>query len=226
MLDTGKTYETPEGIRLELDVAGPLVRVTAFLIDFVIRAVVFLILWIILEIFGDLGFGLFLIFAFIIDTFYGALFEAFYNGQTPGKRAMNIQVINENFTPVSFSRAFLRNLIRYVDWLPLFYVTGLITMALRHDFKRLGDLAAGTLVVYNEPTPKLNTLPDVTPVKLPIPLAIEEQRAIINFAERYRTISNARAEELANIVEPVFKREGTSAVTYLHQLAKGLLSSQ
>src|ERR1700743_615339 len=79
---------------------------------------------------------------------YYSLFEAFWNGQTPGKRLLKIRVIKDSGRQITLFEALARNLLRVVDMLPSFYLVGVITMLCNREQKRLGDLVAGTIVVH------------------------------------------------------------------------------
>jgi hypothetical protein len=78
---------------------------------------------------------------------YFTLFEAFWNGRTPGKRVARIRVIQRSGRSIGLVESMARNLVRYVDQLPFFYGVGVIAMFVNKQHQRLGDLAAGTLVV-------------------------------------------------------------------------------
>ena len=94
------------------------------------------------------GIGPFLLAYFVLTWGYGAFCEGLFNGQTVGKRAMGIRVVSERGVPISGAQAVLRNLVGSVDGLvPFFYQTALASMILSSKFQRLGDLAAGTMVV-------------------------------------------------------------------------------
>ena len=84
---------------------------------------------------------------FLLNWGYFTLFEAFNNGQTPGKRVAHIRVIQRSGRPIGFFESLARNLVRYVDQIPFFYAVGVIVMFITSQHQRLGDLAAGTLVV-------------------------------------------------------------------------------
>jgi uncharacterized RDD family membrane protein YckC len=92
------------------------------------------------------AFGLLL---FVFFWGYYILFEIFWNGQTPGKRWSGLRVIRNDGTPVTLSESIIRNLVRIIDLLPAAYGIGVITMFLDKKSRRLGDLAAGTLVVHD-----------------------------------------------------------------------------
>src|SRR5579862_4076140 len=85
---------------------------------------------------------------FCINWGYYAIFEALWKGQTPGKRWAGIRVIKDSGRPINAFEAIARNLVRAVDFLPLFYGVGVITMLLNAKNRRLGDYVAGTLVVH------------------------------------------------------------------------------
>lgn len=84
---------------------------------------------------------------FIVTSGYFILWEILWNGQTPGKRLVGVRVIRENGYPLRPLDAIIRNLVRIVDWLPLFYGLGVLTMLLNRRSRRLGDFASGTIVV-------------------------------------------------------------------------------
>ena len=85
---------------------------------------------------------------FLLVWGYFSLFEAFWRGQTPGKRAMKLRVIKDAGRQITLFESLARNLLRIVDYFPGLYLTGVITMLCNKRSKRLGDLAAGTLVVH------------------------------------------------------------------------------
>jgi hypothetical protein len=102
--------------------------------------------------FGAFGFGVAMVLWFFLSAFFGGVFEAYWNGQTPGKRAMQIRVISIDGQPINGLQAVLRNILRAVDMQPaMFYMVGLLTAMMNNRFQRLGDLACGTMVVIEEP---------------------------------------------------------------------------
>jgi uncharacterized RDD family membrane protein YckC len=201
-LDTIAHYQTPEGVELSLSLAGPMVRGMAWFIDFAIRLVLYIILGITVGMLGGMGRGLFFIGLFVIEWFYPVLFEV-HNGMTPGKKVMGLQVVHEDGTPLSWSSALLRNLIRCIDLLPFFNMTGFITMLMNSSFKRLGDLAAGTVVVYHWDVTKGFSIPDAPPSPAPVPLKLEEQRLVLDFCERAADLSEQRRRELAFLLTDI-----------------------
>jgi len=195
-LDTTFRHETPEGIELELRLAGPVVRGLAWTIDFGIRAVAYIALAIVVSLLGGLGQAISLIALFLVEWFYPVFFEM-RTGATPGKKAMGIVVMQEDGSPLSWSSSLLRNLLRAADFLPVLYCTGFVSLMLNAKFQRLGDLAAATVVVYPALDESLSTIPDFPPKPLPFPLTLSEQRLILSFAERANTLSSERRTELA-----------------------------
>ena len=208
MLDTTRRVATPEGIELTLRLAGPVPRALAWLMDFVLRAAVLMLVVMIAGRFGRAGGGVILISAFFIEWLLPAIFEARWAGQTPGKRLFGIAVLNDDGTPVRWPAALTRNLLRAADFLPFFYGIGLITMLANRDFKRLGDLAAGTVVVYQaEKAGAARKVPEAAPIVPPVSLDLDEQRAVLELAERSATLTRERFEELAELPTPLVGRE-------------------
>src|SRR5262245_52834355 len=203
MLDTTRRVATPEGIELTLGPAGPVPRALAWAVDFLLRIAVVVVVLIAVSPLGRTGTGIVLIAAFVVEWLLPAWFETRWNGQTPGKRAFGIAVLNDDGTPVRWPGALTRNLLRAVDFLPLFYGIGLVAMLCNRDFKRLGDLAAGTVVVYQAEKPTQRVFPEAQPVPPPYALSLEEQRAVLELAERASTLTRERLEELAELPEPL-----------------------
>ena len=196
-IDTLRVFETPEGVDLGLRLAGPVPRAAAFVIDLLIRAALYLVLTPLMALAG-LGGGLVLLALFLTEWFYPVWFEV-RSGATPGKRALGLAVVHDDGTPVGPSASLIRNLLRAVDFLPLFYGVGLVSMLVDRDFRRLGDLAAGTLVIYAECPPVERRIPEYSPCAPAGRLDIEMQRAILDYAERSPRLSAPRRVELAEL---------------------------
>src|ERR1700737_835047 len=88
------------------------------------------------------AFAAIILFYFLLYWGYYSLFEAFWNGQTPGKRLLKIRVIKDSGRQITLFEALARNLLRVIDMLPSFYLVGVITMLCNREQKRLGDLVA------------------------------------------------------------------------------------
>lgn len=224
-IDTTRPYETPEGVVLSLRLAGPVVRAAAWAIDAAIRAVVYLVLGYVMSWFGGLGWSLVLIGTFLVEWFYPVVFEV-RSGATPGKKALGLQVVHDNGTPVSLNASVIRNLLRVADILPVFYGFGLASMLIDRDFRRLGDLAAGTLVVYTGEARREPDLPDVAPSPLPVKLSLDEQLVLLLFAERSGGLSRDRRVELAEIMGGISGRRGDEAVAVLHGYARWIMQGR
>ncbi|HEX2198597.1 MAG TPA: RDD family protein [Burkholderiales bacterium] len=203
MLDTTRRVATPEGIELTLHLAGPVPRAMAWAIDLAIRLAFLMAVGTVVLQFGQAGIGMLLLAAFFVEWLLPAWFEATWRGQTPGKRAMGLAVLNDDGTPVRWPGALTRNLLRAVDFLPFLYGIGLLAMLLSRDFKRLGDLAAGTVVVYQAGPPVVADIPPAAPVVPNVPLDLEEQRAVLDLAERSASLTQDRLEELAELPTPL-----------------------
>jgi uncharacterized RDD family membrane protein YckC len=150
--------DTPELVAIELPLAGIGSRFIAILVDYLIWGFVFLILGIAaaiiipaLHFFGGVSanwaIGIFVLIIFLLQWGYFALFEAFGNGRTPGKRVARIRVIHQSGRGINFVEALARNLVRFVDYFPGFYAVGIVAIFLSRRSQRLGDMVAGTLVV-------------------------------------------------------------------------------
>lgn len=204
ILDTLVRAEAPEGIFLELRPAGITARLYAFLIDLMIRFAILFAASLALSPAGGMGIGIFFIVFFLVEWFYPVVFELTLSGATPGKRAMGLKVVMDNGLPVTPAASITRNLLRTADFLPFMYAAGAISMLLRPDFKRLGDLAAGTLVIYDTPPEPATTaaaLPEFTPLPPARALAPAEQAALVALAARARRLTPERVEELARLAQ-------------------------
>jgi uncharacterized RDD family membrane protein YckC len=224
MLDTARSLPTPEGVELTLRLAGPVSRGRAWLIDLFVRFGVFLVVAVPLGTLGKAGAGLLAITWFLLEWLYPVVFEVARGGATPGKKMGGLLVLHDNGTPVGWSASVIRNLLRAVDFLPLGYAIGVISMLISAEFKRLGDLAAGTVVVYTEKNAGAAAVPAATPVAAPILLKPDDQRAVIDFAERQQRWTAERAAELAELATPlVGGARGSAATARLIAIANHLL---
>ncbi|POA78447.1 RDD family protein [Pseudomonas sp. DP16D-R1] len=224
-LDTRYQVETPEGIDLPLRPAGLMVRALAFTIDLMLRGLILGSLFIVLAMLGKLGAGLGSLLIFAVSWWYMVLFEVLNQGRSPGKQWMGLRVVQDDGTPIGWSASLLRNLLRCVDLLPFGYFLGAISCLQHPGFKRLGDIAAGTLVIYREQPLSRPQLPPAEPRRPAFPLTLAEQRAIIGFAERQSELSAARVNELASILAQPLQVRPPQAVAELNGIARGLLGS-
>jgi uncharacterized RDD family membrane protein YckC len=150
--------DTPELVAIQMPLAGIGSRFIALLIDTLIWAaglvVLGLVLWAFqpaLQAFSSLSYqwtvAIFTLSIFLLNWGYFTLFEAFWHGRTPGKRIARIRVIQRSGRAIGIFESMARNFIRYVDQIPFFYAVGVVAVFATRQHQRLGDLAAGTLVV-------------------------------------------------------------------------------
>lgn len=224
MLDTHAAIETPEGIELHLVPAGPVPRSLAYVIDLLIRSVILIPLAIVLSIADQFGTGILLILAFLFEWFYPVFFEVLNQGTTPGKKMMGLWVVQDDGTPIQWEASMIRNILRAADFLPMLYTSGLISMSVSKRFKRLGDLAAGTLVVYKQKRAAVESEdePGAASRPSPLPLSLREQQAVIAFKERKDGLTEERREELATILQPLVKVPEEKLTQELENIARGL----
>lgn len=147
--------ETPEHVRLDYELAGVGSRISAALIDQLVLAGWAMALTVVASVaslsLGSLAVAFWLALWGIGSLGYYTLFEAFRQGQTPGKRRLGIRVVRDTGHPVNFGSALLRNLLRAADFLPPPYLGGLVLILFHPKSRRLGDLVAGTVVVRDRP---------------------------------------------------------------------------
>jgi len=163
-LDNRVTFATPEGVVLELVLAGLGSRFLARLLDTVIQGALIIALaigiaatrapgWILAMSFG---------FIFLIVFAYDVLFEVLNNGRTIGKQAAGIRVLGQGGEPIRFLASAVRNIVRIIDFLPVFYLVGSISIVTTEHDQRLGDLAAGTIVARDRFPGLTLTAPPIT----------------------------------------------------------------
>lgn len=218
-LDTVRSRATPEGVTLSLRIAGAPVRAVAWFLDTMLIWLTVFLLQILLGYLGGFGAGLFMLLVFVIHWFYPVAFEVLNDGVTPGKKAMGLRVIHDDGTPVAATASLLRNFLRPADFLPAAYGAGLVSLLLTADSQRLGDLAAGTVVVYRDDGHSFGDLAAGEVWAPPVALSRREQRAIVDFASRLTTWSDERAEELADLAQPLTRSRGAESVSRLVGMA-------
>jgi uncharacterized RDD family membrane protein YckC len=153
------SIDTPELVAIELPLAGIGSRFIALLVDYLILVAGLIVLWLLALMFGPAlrsfsrvsaqwAEAIVIFILFLFGWGYFTLFEAFWNGRTPGKRVAKIRVIHSSGRPIGLLESMARNLLRFIDQQPLFVsAVGVIAMFVTRQHQRLGDLAAGTLVV-------------------------------------------------------------------------------
>jgi uncharacterized RDD family membrane protein YckC len=218
---------TPEGVEFALFPAGLPIRTCAYGIDKMIQWLLVGVLFLTTNFLGDAaGRWLILILLFCVDWFYHCLCELLFRGQSPGKRIMGIRVVRDDGSPVNPGASFLRNLLRFADTFLFLCPIAFISMAASRGFRRLGDWAAGTLVVYTAKSlalPRRSVFPAFpeSPQFVPPPrLSYEEKQAVLAFARRYPLLGAARAEEIARPYVLALGADVPAASVYLLGMAR------
>jgi len=191
-LDDRITIATPEGVAIEMVLAGLGSRFLARLLDSVIQLLIIIALAVVLGVTGSSGIGIavFVIMVFLVVFAYDVVLETLNNGRTVGKMAAGIRVVGLMGEPVRFITSSVRNIARIADFLPVFYLVGTISIVATEHDQRLGDLAAGTVVVRDR-FPGLAQLPapiTVTPAAVATwdvsAIRPDEVQAIRQFLDR------------------------------------------
>jgi uncharacterized RDD family membrane protein YckC len=245
--DENYRVETPENIELVFELAGPGSRFCALAIDLLLLWLFVFVLAIIAGIAGlfdasenigdsDSGGSVWLTAAMIVVVAvaifgYGFLFEWLLHGQTPGKRSMKLRVIRDDGTPATVLDLAIRNLVRIVDALPGFYAVGGLVALFSAQQKRLGDVAAGTIVV-KEAELDYRAMVDKKQKIKPIPVEIgntllnpEELRLVRGFLNRrVELLPDARARLAEDLGRRLHAKHGgryDDGESYLQNLAEG-----
>jgi uncharacterized RDD family membrane protein YckC len=208
---------TPEGVEIELTLAGLGSRFIASVFDFAVRLLPLIAVWIVLDpAESATGYALFALADFGMQFFYYVLFEVLGGGRTPGKRWTGLRVVRTGGRPVTFVRSMLRNVLRIVDWLPAFYLVGMLSVFITNQNQRLGDLAAGTLVVRDRHGDRrVGDAPEALPTYDPGPainwdvsaVSADDVATVRAFLARRHTIETgartALARDLATRLRPL-----------------------
>ncbi len=231
------SIDVPEHIELKFDLAGVGSRFCAALVDTIILAAIILCGLMVIASMGVLGdtlpdvFGgefsqnmttwlaaVFILVVFALLWGYYILFEMLWNGQSPGKRALKLRVMKTGGYPITFADSAIRNLVRLVDFLPMFYGVGVVTMVVDKKWRRLGDLAAGTLVVKEHTDQRLTEFVNVIPQKTAFTYADriqidaitnEELSAIREYLSRRATLNVLRRQQLSRaLATPILQNMG------------------
>src|SRR6056297_1888608 len=240
-LDTTIAVVTPENIAFDYQLAGPFRRLPAYLIDFAVRWLLIIVIvvgvylvggLIDIQLLGPFAAAAGFLVYFAISWFYGTVLETYFNGRTVGKWACGIRVIDVDGRPISGKRAFLRNLLRIADLAPVAAISsfaedvppvfiiptgmiGLATMLLTRRMQRLGDLAAGTMVIVDERSwrlpvakvddPRVAALASFVPADYRVSPSMA--RTLAMYAERRHYLTPARRREVArHLAVPLIER--------------------
>jgi uncharacterized RDD family membrane protein YckC len=227
MLDTVREVYTPEGVALRLPAAGPVPRALAWAIDLCIRMALLMVCSMLFGLLGSAGMGFYLVCLFAVVWLYPIVCEGLFDGQTPGKRVLQLRVISSDGAPVGWLAACVRNLMRTVDMLPFGYACGLLSGLLDPSGRRLGDLVAGTMVVHvAQHRGSVQLLADLHAARPLQPLLPSEQMAVVAFAERAGQLTPERRIELANIASVATGATGAAGVQRLLGISNWLLGKR
>lgn len=234
--------ETPENVELQRRLAGIGSRFVAGFVDVCVIVGIYLLLFIIL-LFTPLwdevtvestawetlstaswAIAILILIAFLVHWGYFVFFEYVTNGQSPGKKVQKIRVVKEGGGPMSFTDVVIRNLLRAVDILPIGYGVAGVSMMLTQKMQRLGDLAAGTVVIseevrnYGAKTDKKSKADweVVVPQEAATATGLErdELRVLMSYWSRREQFSlDARRRLLPSILRPMFERRGQQLST-------------
>jgi uncharacterized RDD family membrane protein YckC len=210
------TIATPEGVDLELTLAGVGSRFASALVDYLIQGAILVALFAVMAAAvhadpagGGFALAIWAVLSFLLFVGYDVSFEVLNSGRTPGKRLNGLRVVREDGSPVTFATSAVRNVLRLVDIQPGLYLVGMASILIARRNQRLGDLAAGTLVVRErKPLPAELILPAAAqqPAWDTSAIAPEELDAVLAFLSRRRDLTaDARfqvARELAERLRP------------------------
>jgi uncharacterized RDD family membrane protein YckC len=225
-LDTLHAVEAPEGVDLALRLAGVVPRALAFGFDVSVRLAFYffgaipLVIWL-----GEVGIAVWFMLIALGEVIYPVSFELLSDGQTLGKRVVGIRVVHLDGTRIRWQASLLRNLLTAADALPGTYLFALASMLCSQRFQRIGDHAAGTVVVYTEGRRRADaaTAPiSAEPAPPAIPLSLEERAAVLAFGARARELSPERREELARLATPLLAPDRGSAAAQIEAIAAHL----
>lgn len=214
------TIQTPEGVDLMLTLAGVGSRFASAIVDYLIQAALLVALALLL--FGGVSIGggdsgsgvliaAYAIASFLVFVGYDITFEVLNSGQTPGKRMNGLRVVRTEGQPVNFVTSAIRNVLRVIDWLPFSYAAGALSILVTSRNQRIGDVAAGTIVVRARrpgPTPVATATSHAAPAPTELAgwdttaITAEELAAVRSFLERRNGLElgarNALAATLAS----------------------------
>ncbi len=211
------TIDTPENVTFGYDIAGIGSRFIGALLDTLILAVALFVLNLVIGMIlawsigpqrlfaendenigwiGGLIIAVYALVNFVIFWGYYIVFELLWNGQTPGKRVAKVRVVRLDGNPAGFMEIVVRNLVRIVDFLPSAYGVGLLTMFFNQQARRLGDFAAGTLVVKERADIQLETLGRPIP-SVPTPLSGAPNPAAEALLQQFPTVRRLSAADIA-----------------------------
>ena len=210
--DTSLSVQTPEGIEFIIYPAGFLIRACSYAIDLTIQLFFIIAAAITINsLFVIAGKWLWLLILFAVNWFYHVFCELSFKGQSLGKKILGLRVVRSDGSPINPGASFLRNLLRFADTFLFLYIIALICMSASQGFRRLGDWAADTLVIYTANSPSssrhfdMSWLSRYMMIAPSESLSYDEKQTILMFARRYPLMSKERADEIAKIYTDIFR---------------------
>jgi uncharacterized RDD family membrane protein YckC len=225
-IDTLQSVELAEGMEIHLRAAGPFLRFIAYFLDLIFEILILLVVGFVIGILGsvlggNVAMGVYYLLYFFIWWFYHVFFELSRWGATPGKRIFGLRVVDEAGGSVSLGQSMIRNFLRGMEIITPFVPL----VAFFHPrFQRLGDLAAGSMVVYSKPRVEYSASgpPPMKAVPVTCALTREEEAAILSFRYRSGGWSEARRVELTNHLQVLTGELGPKGVQKLLGMATWL----
>jgi uncharacterized RDD family membrane protein YckC len=244
------TLETPENIEVEFELAGLGSRFCAILIDSLLIGLVLLVLVVSVLLLGLaavpvlgrsgpgagrwyewlLALAWAIVAALVFDGYF-IFFELVMRGQTPGKSVMKVRVLRDDGTPIAVNEVLVRNILRLVDFLPAGYAVGAVVMFVSPLCKRLGDIAAGTIVVkegqldYRASADKKKQLVSAAVAVPNSELTPEERRVLAGFLQRRaELLPEARTALAQRLARPLYEKYGGQRIDaegYIQRLVEG-----
>lgn len=247
--------ETPEQIDVDMELAGLGSRFLAMVVDVTIKSLATFVLLVMISIVAaidptnfirSLSYTVLALVVAVLGIFwmsYGVFFETRWNGQTPGKLVARIRAIRTTGAAVDFTAAGIRNLLTVIYAIPVFYVIDAILILVTPRSQRLGDMAAGTVVI-RERTVDLGDEPGdallryasqdyaFTPAQL-APLTVNDRTVLREFLRRHASMTGSGRSRLAKKLARQFATktgyaegdylvDGREAVTFLASLLRDL----
>lgn len=232
------TVITPENVAISYELAGLGSRALAYLLDVLLQIVMLVSLFLmlagvtwwagwghnarIMQTLSDFATAIIVVSLFVVTVGYFIYFETVRSGQTPGKRALGLRVIREEGGPIDFSGAAIRNLVRVLELILLLHFSSLLFILISPKYKRLGDYAAGTIVVKERrPSTVAPEAPELQPAQAHAEamfvrdvhlLSMDELATLRRYIDRRGELKPDVQETLARqIAAPIMSKLGVDA---------------
>ena len=209
------TVKTPEQVDISYTVAGLGTRFLALVVDMILQYILLLVLFLSLamlfgantsEDFAEWYIAFIIISVALVTGGYFIFFELLLKGRTPGKALLKLRVVRKDGRAADVSGILIRNLIRIIDYLPLFYAVGMITIFINKDCRRLGDIVGGTVVIAEGKKVSLGSVLAISSAQTNT-LSDKEYAIIRDFIERSKGMApESKSKLAAGIALPLYDR--------------------